>query len=109
VADEYYIADDLCRALDGCGAEIVGSVPNLAKALTLAASESLICAVLDINLRGDSDLEVAETLHRHNVPFIHSSGYNASTVPETLGGTVHLEKPFRSEDLLRAAHEVARR
>src|SRR3712207_3130691 len=60
VEDEYYIADDLCQALEGCGASVVGPVPSLDKALVLAEAESLTCAVLDIDLRGESGLGVAE-------------------------------------------------
>jgi len=108
VEDEYYLADDLCHALEGCGAEVVGPVPSLDKALPLAASESLDCAVLDINLRGRSGLEVAECLQRRTVPFIYSTGYRASLVPAQLKGAAHLEKPFRTEDLLRAVDTVIR-
>ena len=105
VEDEYYIADDLCRALEGCGAHVVGPVPSLAKALPLAENENLTCAVLDINLRGESGFKVAEALHRRNIPFIYSTGYHASAVPDHLKGAVHLEKPFRIEELL---HSIAR-
>ncbi|KLK92374.1 hypothetical protein AA309_15495 [Microvirga vignae] len=108
VEDEYYIADDLCRALEGCGAEVVGPVPSLAKALPLADNESLTCAVLDINLRGESGLMVAEALHRRNVPFVYSTGYDSSTVPDALKGAAHLEKPFREEELLRAVGQIVR-
>ena len=108
VEDEYYIADDLCRALEGCGAEVVGPVPSLEKALPLAESESLTCAVLDINLRGESGLKVAETLHRRHVPFVYSTGYSSTSVPDALKGAAHLEKPFRLEELLHAVSHVSR-
>ena len=108
VEDEYYIADDLCRALEGCGAEVVGPVPSLDKASPLAESESLTCAVLDINLRGESGLKVAETLHRRHVPFVYSTGYSTISVPDNLKGAAHLEKPFRVEELLHAVSQVSR-
>jgi len=108
VEDEYYIADDLCQALEGCGAEVVGPIPSLDKALPSAEAESLTCAVLDIDLRGESGLEVAEVLRRRNVPFVYSTGYNGAMVPEALRGAAHLEKPFRIEDLLYAVDRVFR-
>jgi CheY-like chemotaxis protein len=108
VEDEYFIADDLCRALEGCGARVVGPVSSLDKALPAAEAESLTCAVLDIDLRGESGLEVAEVLRRRNVPFVYSTGYNGAVVPETLKGAAHLEKPFRIEDLLDAVDRVFR-
>jgi FixJ family two-component response regulator len=58
--------------------------------------------VLDIDLRGESGLGIAEVLRRRNVPFVYSTGYNGAMVPEALKGAAHLEKPFRVEDLLRA-------
>jgi CheY-like chemotaxis protein len=109
VEDEYFIADDLRHALEGCGADVIGPVPSLDKALPLAESENLTCAVLDINLRGESGLKIAETLHRRNVPFIYSTGYSPASIPDALKGAAHLEKPFRPEKLLRAVGEVVRR
>ena len=108
VEDEYYIADDLRQALEGCGASVVGPVPSLDRALALAEAESLTCAVLDIDLRGESGLGVAEPLCRRNVPFVYSTGFNGAVVPEALKGAAHLEKPFRVEELLHAVNKVFR-
>lgn len=108
VEDEYFIADDLRRALEECGADVVGPVPSLSKALPLAAGENLTCAVLDINLRGEDGLKIAEVLHRRNVPFIYSTGYSPTSIPDTLKGAAHLEKPFRQEKLLRVIDKVIR-
>jgi len=109
VEDEYFVADDLRRALEGSGAEVIGPVPTLDKALPLAESENLTCAVLDINLRGESGLRIAEILHRRHVPFIYSTGYSSTSVPEALKGAAHLEKPFRMEEFLRVVSQVIRR
>ncbi len=106
VEDEYYIADDICRAIESCGADVVGPVPSLEKALPLAASERLTCAVLDINLRGESGFEVARTLRKRHVPFIYSTGYVPAVVPEGLEGAAHLEKPLHIERLLYALGEI---
>jgi len=109
VEDGYFVADDLRRALERCGAEVIGPVPTLDRALPLAESEELTCAVLDINLRGESGLKVAEVLQRRNVPFIYSTGYSRTSIPEALKGRAHLEKPFRMGELLRAVGKVVRR
>jgi hypothetical protein len=53
IEDDYFIADDLRIALQDCGAEIVGPVPSVDRALLLAENEQLACAVLNINLRGE--------------------------------------------------------
>src|SRR3712207_157022 len=39
VEDEYFLADDLCRALERCGAEVIGPVPTLDRALPLAETD----------------------------------------------------------------------
>jgi DNA-binding response OmpR family regulator len=109
VEDEYFIADDLCQALERCGASVVSPIPSLDKALPLAETESLTCAVLDIDLRGESGLEIAAALRRRNVPFVYSTGYNGAMVPEALKGAAHLEKPFRVQELLHAVDKVYRR
>lgn len=90
-------------------AEVVGPVPSLDKALPLAENESITCAVLDINLRGESGLRVAEMLQRRNVPFIYSTGYGSTSVPEALKGAAHLEKPFPIEELLHAVSQISHR
>lgn len=109
VEDEYFLADDLRRALEGCGAEVVGPVPSLDKALPLAENESLTCAVLDINLRGESGLRIAEALQRRSVPFVYATGYSRTSVPEALEGAAHLEKPFRMQELLHVLSRISRR
>ncbi|MEE1613666.1 hypothetical protein [Microvirga sp. CF3016] len=76
--------------------------------MPVAEAESLTCAVLDIDLRGESGLAVAEILRRRDVPFVYSNGYNGAMVPEALKGAAHLEKPFRIEDLLHAVDRFFR-
>jgi DNA-binding response OmpR family regulator len=106
VEDEYYIADDISRALELCGAVVVGPYPSLTDAMRPAESERLTCAVLDINLRGESGFEIAKALRRRNISFIYSTGYQNSLVPDDLKGMIHLEKPFRMEELLNAVHQI---
>jgi CheY-like chemotaxis protein len=55
VEDEYFLADDMARALRKIGVEVVGPVGTRAQALDLLISgEQLAGAVLDINLRGEN-------------------------------------------------------
>lgn len=100
VEDEYFIANDIARALESLGAEIVGPVPSRDKALRLVADgERLDLAVLDINLRGDTVFPVADALRDRRVPFVFATGYDRSSVPSTYGDVPRWEKPFKAEQL----------
>ena len=52
------------------------------------------CAVLDMNLRGELAFTMAEQLAATNVPFIVATGYNQSSLPDSLKDVPRLEKPF---------------
>ena len=100
VEDEYFIADDICRALKDCGAEVVGPASDLSEGLKLAQTRDLACAVLDINLHGESGFRIAEALNGREVPFVYCTGYEPSAVPLTLQGAAHLVKPIKIERLV---------
>ena len=99
VEDEYYLADDLSRALCGAGAEVVGPVGSLEDAESKVSEGGFDCAVVDMNLRGDFAYAVAERLGTVGVPFVVATGYNQSSLPEALANAPRVEKPF-------ATHEV---
>ncbi len=100
VEDEYFIADDMVRALRKLGAEVVGPVPTKEEALTLIHSgESIHAGVLDINLQGDADFSVADTLTARGVPFVFATGYDDRAIPAAYKDVPRWEKPFEPHDL----------
>jgi CheY-like chemotaxis protein len=103
VEDEYFLADDIMRALQGLGAEVVGPVPTRDKALALlASSESIDAAVLDINLQGEAVFPVADALIERGIPFVFATGYDQSAVPAAYDGVRRWEKPFEPAELAKA-------
>jgi CheY-like chemotaxis protein len=103
VEDEYFLADEMARALQTLGAEVVGPVPTRDKALTLLSSDARIdVAVLDINLRGESVFAVADALTERGVPFVFATGYEPTAVPSAYRAVPRWEKPFDAHDLARA-------
>src|ERR671910_940460 len=76
-----FISDDMARALQKLGAEVVGPVPTRDKALALVEAGRVDAAVLDINLRGQTVFPVADALRERGVPFVFATGYDPSTVP----------------------------
>ncbi|HYZ63873.1 MAG TPA: response regulator [Acetobacteraceae bacterium] len=92
--DEYFIADDMARALTASGVEVVGPVATVGAAMELIArSDRLDGAVLDINLRGETVYPVAEALEARGVPFIFATGYDEATIPPRFAGVRRCEKP----------------
>jgi DNA-binding response OmpR family regulator len=111
VEDEYYLADDLVRALRDEGAEVAGPVGTLAEAERLVAEGRIDCAILDINLRGEMAFPVADRLGEAGIPFLIASGYSRDHLPERFGAVPHLHKPFDPAQLAAAvpkAMEAAR-
>jgi CheY-like chemotaxis protein len=103
VEDEYFLAEDMARAVTELGAEIVGPVPDRAGALALLSSgEPIDAAVLDINLRGEPVFPVADALRERGVPFVLATGYESSSVPQVYAAVPRWEKPFDARDLARA-------
>ncbi|NNM75185.1 response regulator [Enterovirga aerilata] len=95
VEDEYFLADDMVRALATLGAEIVGPSDTAASALELVQSGLPIDgAVLDINLHGETSLAVASELRARKVPFVFATGYDQRGIPPEFADVPRWEKPF---------------
>lgn len=108
VEDEYFLADDMARALESLGAQVVGPVPTRERALALITSEALDAAVLDINLKGDAVFPVADALGARGVPYVFATGYDLSSLPEAYQAIPRWEKPFNPHELARALSQALR-
>lgn len=105
VEDEIIIADDLCQALEHAGYTVVGPADNAADALKLLADNPIDLALLDINIKGDTNgTELASIVRaEHNVPFMFiTSYYDAATLrkAQATQPSAYLVKPFQEEVLL---------
>ena len=100
VEDEYYLADDLSRALVQAGADVVGPVGTLDQAIERVDAGGFDCAIVDMNLRGDFAFAVVERLEAAGIPFVVATGYNQNALPETLRDAPRLEKPFSQHELI---------
>lgn len=94
VEDEYYLADDLSRELRAAGAEVVGPFGSVADAETAIDAGDFDYVVLDMNLHGDLAFTIADRLASTRVPFIVATGYNLTSLPESLKDVPRLEKPY---------------
>lgn len=91
--DEFFLADDLARALRGAGARPVGPVSTVRQAQELISREQVDAAILDLNLHGEMAFEFVERLAATKLPCLIISGYAADAVPEALSRVPRLEKP----------------
>jgi CheY-like chemotaxis protein len=100
VEDEALVALDVAQQVEDLGHEVVGPVFTLAPAMSLAETEDLDFALLDLDLRGERSLPVAEILAARSVPFAFLSGYHRPDLPEALRAARLLSKPVRPGSLV---------
>ncbi len=110
VEDDYFIADEMRRMLSRSGAEVLGPVASVDKALALIACSSEIdAAVLDVNLRDVMIFPVADALTMRGVPFIFATGYESAMIPPRYAHVQRCEKPVEMATLARVlSTEVSR-
>jgi CheY-like chemotaxis protein len=108
--DEYFIADDLARALEQAGAEVVGPFTRHADAMeALEREQPVDFAVLDINLHGEISFVVADALLERHVPFVFATGYGQPAIPAGHQQVPRWEKPFEPEALAQAVALLKKR
>ena len=100
VEDEYYIADDLRRTLDAAGASVVGPISTIEKATSAIDAGDFDCAVIDLNLHGQSVVPIADRLMGEGRSFAIATGYGSDVVPDRLKSVPRIEKPFDPPALL---------
>lgn len=107
--DEFFLADDLARALRDAGGEPVGPVGSVEEAEALVDREQLDAAILDLNLRGDMASGFIERLSATDVPCLIVSGYGDDALPDSVQNVSRLEKPVSPAAVLESlATELAR-
>lgn len=95
VEDEYMLAEDLRQQLIEEGAVVVGPVGSVAQALALLGSpKTLNAAILDVNLGGELVYPVADALTEQGVPYVFTTGYDASALPVRFSAIGRCEKPI---------------
>ena len=95
VEDEYLLADELRRKLEGVGAVVLGPVGTVNDAMAMINSEIHIDgAVVDVNLRGEMAYPAADLLLQRAIPFLFTTGYDASALSPRFEGVPRCEKPL---------------
>jgi CheY-like chemotaxis protein len=101
--DEFFVADDIGQALALAGAQILGPFTRHVEALqAIEGGLAIDLGVLDINLQGEVSFAVADRLKAQGIPFVFSTGYGETSIPEAHQQAPRWEKPFRPEALAEA-------
>lgn len=104
VEDETLVAMLLEDMVSDLGATVVGTASRLSGALQAVCDTAVHVdlAVLDVNLAGEEVFPVAGALQERGVPFIFSTGYGNSGLPEAWRSRPTLQKPFTQEQVAAA-------
>jgi CheY-like chemotaxis protein len=101
VEDEMMVSMLIEDMLEDLGCKVVGPASRLDEALALAGEAELDCAVLDVNLGGQSIFPLADFLRAKGAPFAFATGYGDAGLRDVDKGSPVLQKPFRETDLAR--------
>jgi DNA-binding response OmpR family regulator len=77
VEDSYMTARAIARMLQELGAEVLGPVPSVQKAMAVLDRGGCDAAVLDINLGNETVEPVAQRLEESGLPYLFVSGYSS--------------------------------
>lgn len=106
VEDEMMVAMLIEDMLSDLGCTVVGPASRLEDAMEIARSAEIDCAVLDVNLGGQSIFPLADMLRAKGAPFAFATGYGDAGLREVDRGSPVLQKPFRESDLARVLGEL---
>ena len=86
------------------GCEVVGPFAKLDQALAFMDSGDgqIDAALLDVNLGGVRSFPMAEALAGKGVPFVFTTGYDESGLPDIWRGRPTLRKPFMMGEMAEA-------
>lgn len=100
VEDDLLVVADLVDTLHAMGADVVGPIENIEKALErLDRLSGFVGAVLDVNVQGRMVFPLADELARRNIPFVFATGYDDSSVPERYAAVSRFSKPANDQEI----------
>jgi PAS domain S-box-containing protein len=102
VEDEALVALQLQEDLESEGHYVVGPARNLAQGISLAISEDIDAALVDVSLGRETSAPIADQLLARNIPFAFATGYaDSSILPERLRTVPRLSKPYALKEVRR--------
>ena len=100
VENEYYLAEDLARAVRCCGGAVVGPVATADEAIHLLETKPVSFAILDIALDGHLVYPVADQLMDADIPVVFATGLPNEMIPAPYRHIPCWVKPYLSISLV---------
>lgn len=106
--DETLVSMMVEDMLADLGCEVVGPFAKLDQALAFFEGDTgrIDAALLDVNLGGVRSFPVAEHLAGKGVPFVFTTGYDESGLPDIWRGRPTLRKPFMMGEMADALRKA---
>jgi CheY-like chemotaxis protein len=101
VEDEFIVAAMAEDMLTELGATVIGPANTIAMGLSLAETDTIDAAVLDVNMGGDRIDPVAEMLSARSIPIVFATGYGDGALGRAHEALI-LDKPYTQEQLANA-------
>ena len=106
VEDDYYLATDTARALQGAGAEVIGPCPSEEAARDALEEGAPAAALVDINLGSGPSFTLAALLRERGVPFVFITGYDEGVIPPDFADVERLQKPVELKRVVQFVAET---
>ncbi|GGE90376.1 response regulator [Sphingomonas prati] len=108
VEDEYLLAEELSAALAAESVQVVGPAATVEQGTAfLRDTPRLNGAILDVNLRGEPVFDLADMLAEQGVPFMFTTGYDASIIPDRFTHVARYEKPLRMSQIIKTMGQLS--
>lgn len=108
VEDSYYLASDIARILRKERIETLGPCSCAEQARSQISVDRPDCAILDINLGGETCFDLADLLESRSIPVLFYTGYDPEILPVRYRGALCLHKPASSQMVLNAVLQLLR-
>jgi ActR/RegA family two-component response regulator len=106
VEDDYHVATKLEREVLAAGDVVVGPFARVDEAIDRVGLVQ--AAILDVKVRDDTSFALADSLFRHEVPFVFLTGYGKEIIPTRFGKQHIYVKPSHAEPILDDLHRQHR-
>ncbi|HEV7718348.1 MAG TPA: response regulator [Arsenicitalea sp.] len=107
VEDEPLIAIDTEDLVKDLGYEVIDTAGSVCAALEALSQRRPDIVLLDVLLRSETSLLVAERCRSLGIGLAFTTGFPARDLPVGCGDAPVLAKPFSAEELRRTLHRVA--
>lgn len=100
--DEPVIGLALEDILEALGCKVTGIAHQVAPAIELINLREFDAAILDVNIHGSPNYEVADLLAARGVPYVFATAYDSTVHPKAHSQAPTVTKPYSTSDLATA-------